>query len=292
MNSGITARLTAIRRSAPRAISVALAFGCVCEVAVSVASILQLRSGPVELAHHQRASGHRVSDPVQIAAAHLFGVALSSSVASSAGAPSTAVAAVLVGVLADPADPTHGGAILRIDSSSHYVSAGGLVAAGLTLERVYADHVLLNRSGQPEMLSLPRALGDQILASTTGEARKPGPAAPDEDDGNGLPSADVLKAKIETENQRLGGVLHASGEFEDGVYRGLIIQPGGNPELFAQLGFRPGDWVTDIDNQPITDPTVLGRLTSGKTVRVGVRRPEGTESIVVNMAVLARFAQN
>ncbi len=86
-------------------------------------------------------------------------------------------------------------------------------------------------------------------------------------------------------------MLTASGVFEGAAYRGVRVQPGTDPELFAQLGFRPGDLIMNINGAAVLDPSMLSQLKSGGTVRVAVRRLSGTEILAIDTATFRRVQE-
>ncbi len=228
----------------------------------------------------------------QIVAAHLFGVGRPPVDTSGADAPATSVALTLTGLISGDT-PADGNAIVGPKGeATRLVRVGQEVAPGVTLQGVYTDHVVLNRAGSLESLALPHGPSGVLLAAA--RTHIDGQSAPAEADsgeeGDG-PNAEQLSKRIEAATAGLSQVLSAHGAFEGaedggGAYRGVIVQPGGDTELFSQLGFHPGDMITHINGIALDDPSMLSMLKSGGVVRVGVRRSSGAEEISVNTTAL------
>lgn len=284
-----TRQLLACRRELASVICACLALACVADAAIAARSLL--RAPPTFLLSTNAAidlpsTKRSPSDADTIITAHLFGRA-AAGVAASASESSL----VLTGVLADSSDARRGAAILGVTrESARYVTTGDAVSPGLTLTLVYADHVVLDRDGSAELLRLP--YGPRKIFQAIASAAQSSAAEPADAPSEGLPSAEELKASISTQSQQLQQIFHATGSFDDEHFHGVTIQPGANAALFASIGFQPGDLITDIDHLPITDPSVLQQFSSGRTIGVGVRRPEGTERIEVDTTKLRAYIGN
>ncbi len=232
-------------------------------------------------------------DVSRITASHLFGLDQTPVESRAAIAPESSLALILTGVVATDGEPGSGAAMMGPKGgATRFVQAGKEVAAGITLQSVYADHVVLSRAGVLESLAFPQWKSASLLASA-----RPGNAPSSDLQGSGHRAEtanEQIEQKIASATTGLSQVLTARGLFEggEGSYRGVIIQPGTDAELFAQLGFHPGDMITHINGIALNDPAMLGLLKSGGTVRVGVRRPGGTEVISVDTSSLRDYAQN
>jgi general secretion pathway protein C len=231
-------------------------------------------------------------DVSRITAAHLFGLDPTPATAR-AGTALASVPLTLGGVVAMAGKPESGAAMLGPkEGATRFVLAGGEVVPGVTLQSVYPDHVVLSRAGALESLGFPRPQRASLVAAT--EPGNVSSAAPqDAGTGGGSPNEQIAN-KIASATSGLSQVLTARGLFEggDGGYRGVIVQPGADAELFAHLGFHPGDMITHINGVALNDPAMLALLKSGATIRVGVRRPGGTEVISVDTSSLAGYSQN
>jgi len=228
-----------------------------------------------------------------IVAAHLFGVDAPAPQESGSPAQSSTTLA-LSGVLASES-PSRGAAIVgSAASATKLVFAGQEIVPGVRLHDVYPDHIVLSRAGRLESLSLPHASAAMLYAvraasgSQVAREEADAPAASDDYDG---PSAEQVSSKLAAATAGLSQVLTATGVFEGAAYRGVRVQPGTDPELFARLGFRPGDLIMNINGAAVLDPSMLSQLKSGKILRVAVRRTSGTEVLAIDTSAFRNSAQ-
>jgi general secretion pathway protein C len=165
-----------------------------------------------------------------IVGTHLFGIPAQGSNRDPASAAPTTANFHLYGTFAT-ADPRSGMAIIAADNGEKLYKIGD-EADGVALYSVYADHVLLDRAGQIESLSLPHAAAD------IAPARQFQSAAPDDPEARRL--ADIMSAEpsLDENSQRLLG------------FRVSPIAPNAR---FFKAGLRPGDLVTSINGTPLAD---------------------------------------
>jgi len=112
---------------------------------------------------------------------------------------------------------------------------GDAITAGVTLEQVYQDHVVILRGGLREKLRLinrDREIGVvEAIAAAPTDAGAPG------DISEGMAAIGSLIV-ARPESDEVGGLR-------------LVLQPAGDIEAFETLGLRAGDKLVAIDNQPI-----------------------------------------
>lgn len=276
-------------------VSGALCVAIAAQLTVTARNLLAARSGPsAALAPIVARGGAARIDVGRIAAGHLFGLPPSPAADSPALATESSVALLLTGTVAFAA-PSQGSAIIgRKGGPTHLIVAGREIAPGVTLEGVYADHVVLRRGGVLESLAYPRAMSSQLYASQLHSvAAQPTDAREDEEsDHSGeapAPTPEQVAAKLATATTGLTGVLTAKGAFEGSAYKGIRLEPGDDPEAFARAGFHPGDMILGINGITLNDPSMLAMLKSGGTLRVGVRRASGAEVISVDSSALRGY---
>jgi len=167
-----------------------------------------------------------------IVAAHLFGAAAGDAQDPGAASPTTANL-VLEGTIATR-DPKGGVAILAADGPARVYQVGDVVE-GASLNSVYLDHILLDRNGRLETLSLPRS---QL---SFGNAR-PSPVEDGRSEGtsNGHSLSNLMRAEPSLDD-------------ESDSLRGFRIRPGRTPSAFIRSGLRPGDLVTAVNGIPLAD---------------------------------------
>jgi general secretion pathway protein C len=175
--------------------------------------------------------GHSRRDAASIIVAHLFGSAGEDPLRDSAKAPPSAANLVLAGVIAT-GDPRQGMAIISDAGPSKLYAVGGRVS-GATLYSVYVDHVVLDRSGRLETLSLPRQLSRTAAVQSRSAAANAVPPPPVRElaDFMGVGSA-VMAA----------GKLHA-----------FRVYPARNRAAFNGFGLRMGDLVIAVNGTPLDD---------------------------------------
>lgn len=75
--------------------------------------------------------------------------------------------------------------------------------------------------------------------------------------------------------------------FVNGELRGYRIYPGSDRSTFSSLGLRPGDLLTEIDGQPLTQPEVaselFGKILSGQSVQVSILRGDELKTVVIKV---------
>jgi len=216
----------------------------------------------------------------QVANAHLFGEASAEAPneADLENAPKTTIPLVLSGTIAS-SDPTKGFAFIgESANAAKFVRVGALIAGQAKLHSVFADRVILDRSGRLEALHLPRnaALG---AARPAAAARATPPSGQ---------FADNLRRIAETNPNAFSEVIRPQPVFAGGAQKGYRVYPGRNRQQFASLGLRPGDLVTAINGTALDDPArgqeILNTLTLSDQVSVTVERNGQTQQLNLNTA--------
>jgi general secretion pathway protein C len=267
--------LIRLRHHYPRVVSILLAVG----IAVQAASIA------VTTFVLQRSDNHGVgrppvirSAPATVAAvvdAHLFGAIPAAPVSAEQTSVSSSPL-VLTGTIA-LTDPTRGFAIVgkdRLTTRTYLV--GTMVAEGVTLREVYTDHVVVDRGGELETVSMPKSsllltaptkvLTAAVAAPSANTAAHPEPLIPPE-----------IREPLDYENARVGTAFKETALTDHDVFRGLVLQPGPDPSILAQMGLKPGDIVTGVNNILIdlNNLALLRKyLASGGKIVLNINRPQ------------------
>lgn len=213
--------------------------------------------------------------------AHLFGLAPAPEGPQVAAQRDTTF--VLTGTIATR-HPSSGLAIIGASAETAHVHlVGDSLASGVVLRAVYRDHVIVERSGQLGAVFFPRA-GKATLtvaaiapyASATRRAR----SSPEDVDSEDLQRQHIEDA-IEAESERTAAFVRQQPFYSDGQLRGIVLQPGSDPAMLAQLGLKAGDVLEWIDGSVISEPDRLDwlrqRLASGQPVQLSVIRPGSGE---------------
>jgi len=156
------------------------------------------------------------------------------------------------------------------------------VVPGTTLHAVYADRVILNRSGALEALKLPKEFPQ---SSQTVRRVAPPPVSRAAD-------ANPSIQEVVSENvTKLADVIRPTPYFVAGQQQGYRVYPGRDRKQFAALGLRPGDLIKDIDGAALTDPQqameIFQNLGSADQVSVTVERNGQPEVLVLSTSQLS-----
>jgi general secretion pathway protein C len=268
--------MASFKARAPQWVAGLLVIGLGVQAAFLVADISGGRADAPVTAAPVLAPPRSSVDLAALQAAQLFGAAPAA--ATPGAAPATTLNLVLVGVLAGE-DPARGFAILGpTPAAARLYATGSIVPGGAKLAGVYSDRVTLDRGGgQLETLPMPR----QRLAS--GAPPPPPPTA----------SAVERLGRLATENPGLvGQVIRAQAVLSNGQQRGYRVFPAPNQNaVFARLGLRAGDLVTQINGTPLDDPQrgaeIFSTLSSAAEARVTVMRNGRQEDVVLNLTEVA-----
>jgi general secretion pathway protein C len=229
------------------------------------------------------------ADYSALTSSHLFGEAAEQSaevVTPVIDAPDTTLSLTLKGILAKEAE-TDGGAIIsssRGEDKAYTIGQTIDNADGATLHSVYADRVLLNRSGRLETLRLPK----ELTASAAPMAR-PSPlpqAAPT------APLRDVISENA----TRLTDIVRIAPHVQEGQVVGFRLTPGRDRAAFEALGLQPGDVVSDINGTVLDDPAqglaVFQALGEATQANVTVLRDGVPQIIVIDTSQLQSLQEN
>ena len=269
----------------PRVATWLLALALGVEAAMIVTDLAGVDRAPSPGAIAAASRAQRTSvDVAAITNSHLFGVAPAAAGGNGANAPQTSMPLVLTGVIAAN-DPSDGLAILGPSVTATKVYAvGDNIPGGARLHAVLSDHVLLERDGRIEALALPRQLAG-------GNAPPPSiSAAPIQ------PALERMRELVSRNPGIIGDIMRPEPVFAGGKQQGFRVYPGRDPEVFLQLGLRPGDLVTAIDGQPLDDPSrgeqILNALGSSSEARVTVLRNGQQQDLTLDLAAVEQEAES
>lgn len=159
----------------------------------------------------------------------------------------TSLSLKLFGVRVDEAVGGGSAIIATPDGVQSSFGVGDEIMPGVKLKQVAFDSVTIDRSGISEQLFL-----DQSVAAPVAKA---GTAAP-----STLP--DAIRNEI-SYAPRLNGEK----------VTGITVNPGGNGDMFRQMGLLPGDVVVSVNGSPVTSvEAAAGQLTGGGSVTLKVER--------------------
>jgi general secretion pathway protein C len=228
---------------------------------------------------------HPSFDAQSVVSAHLWGVP-PVEVQDPGSAPPSTSNLVLAGTIAT-SDPKRGVAIISNGGPAKVYSVGDNVD-GAALHSVYLDHVVLDRSGQLETLTLPRILGPGMHAPPV--VRRGG------GDVHTVAAVEDIRRRVQQDPGLLDQVMRTVPSYDSaaGRLRGFRAYPGRNRQIFNKLGLRPGDLVTAINGTPLDDPQrsqeVFNTIQTSDHVTVTVERGGQKQEISLNIAQVAAQA--
>ncbi|MEO1188532.1 MAG: type II secretion system protein N [Pseudomonadota bacterium] len=175
-----------------------------------------------------------------------------------------------------------GNAIIRTpDGIGKNYSVGDEILAGVTLERILSDRVIINRDGADETLMLGgRGAGLSVITddSRISTELDPGSAAQTPD----RPAQpDVIEARIDSPELLLGSV-NAGPVRVNGAITGYRLDPLGSPDIMQQAGLAPGDVLLQINGASVAQldtVDVIDGISSAETVDLTVNR-NGSEQTI------------
>jgi general secretion pathway protein C len=130
---------------------------------------------------------------------------------------------------------------------------GDPVGNNATLHAIYPDRVVLNEKGVLTNLKLPREFTD----APTNTVRRETTAARQEFD-----QSQSIQAVVTQNLTKLTDVIRPTPYRVGGEQVGFRVYPGRDRKQFAALGLRPGDLITDIDGQSLSDASQECRYSS------------------------------
>jgi general secretion pathway protein C len=238
-----------------------------------------------------------------IAKWHLFGNTPGATTGANAAASTTGM--VLRGTLADR-DPAAGIAVISGggDGSERAYRAGDAIAGGITLARVYPDHVILSRDGGDETLGLTRdrnlAPGNVVRPPTSGSAMQTGntPQSIAAANAAAANAAAVRAAQAPPDWQQTVDRLRRNPDelakrvqivpvMDGAKLTGVRVAPGSDAALIGQIGLKSGDVVTAINGSPVDSISrgqqILENLRSASSARVTVLRDGKPTDVVISL---------
>jgi len=282
---------TAINRYLPPGVTAVLVIAIAYQLATLTWTLVPGSAPvPAPAARNVDAGGAAPStDYTVLTSSHLFGKAADQPqpvAAAVIDAPETTLSLTLKGILAKEED-TSGGAIIssnRGEDRAYQIGQAIDGADGATLHSVYADRVLLNRSGRLETLRLPK----ELTASPGAPMAAPMPQA--------AQPASSLREVISENASRLTDIIRPAPHVQEGQVVGFRVTPGRDRATFEALGLQPGDVVTDINGTVLDDPSqglqVFQSLGESTQANVTVLRDGVPQVIVVDTTQLQSIQEN
>jgi general secretion pathway protein C len=150
------------------------------------------------------------------------------------------------------------------------------------------DHVILDRNGALETVTLPRLLPAGTMSAPV--MHRTGA------DSRTVAAVDNIRRMVQQDPSILDQVMRTVPSFDSaaGKLRGFRAFPGRNRQIFSKLGLKSGDLVTAINGTPLDDPQrsqdVFNTIQTSDHVTVTVERGGQKQDISLNIAQVAAQA--
>ena len=202
-------------------------------------------------------------------------------------APDTTLSLTLTGILSKNEDGS--GSVLiknsRNEEKTYWVGQEIAGADGAKLHSVYADRVLLDRSGRLETLRFPK---DLSASSGSPMALPPLPQT----QAQGTPLREVISQNA----SKLTDIIRPAPHVQEGQVVGFRVNPGRDRATFEALGFQPGDVVTDINGTVLDDVSqglqIFESLGEATQANVTVLRDGVPQVLVIDTTQLQKLQEN
>jgi general secretion pathway protein C len=157
-------------------------------------------------------------------------------------------------------------------------AVGDILPGNAELSEIQTDKVILLRGGRYEVLRLPRdtIAGNEAVATISATTASRSDTTSER--------LQALRQTLQQNPRSLFGLVRTIPKKDDqGKMIGYILQPGREPELFEQMGLRPGDVVTRINDVNLDNLAsgmqALRSVQGGDTVSMTVLRGDQQETL-------------
>jgi general secretion pathway protein C len=217
---------------------------------------------------NQASSPAKINYASIIARKHLFGTSTPDKTRV-VDAPTTKLNLKLRGVYST-GDET--GAVIIADGAGKedVYQVDDKLPGGAKLVSIHPDHVIIERNLQLEKLILPEGPSAFTLSETPEESQD----SEMQETGSELSE---LRQELIKNPTSIGKLVSLSPSMDSGgQLEGYKIYPRGKQPLFDELGFMPGDLVTEINGTPLTDSrqslAAIQKLMQEKELNITIQR--------------------
>ncbi|MGB7755634.1 MAG: type II secretion system protein GspC [Salinisphaera sp.] len=244
-----------------------------------------------------RAASSQTIDIDTIAGAHLFGEQAAKDAnadkVKQIKAPETHLNLELTGIVSDSRGDRSRALIKDPKGKQDSYKVGQQIVSGVKLHAIYADRVILDRSGHYETLTLESI---KKVRSMTGIKRSQASvisASPRSEPSSRTVSGDVadrigsIRKKILSDPSTASHYIRLRPARQNGNLVGYRIYPGADKSLFKKAGLQSGELVTAINGQPLDNPAdslkLLGGLAHASTATVTLQHNGQTRTVRINL---------
>ncbi len=214
-----------------------------------------------------------VSAGLQIPQWHLFGEASVDAISNvPEDLPETNLQLTLRGLIASP-DPVLARAIVADPSGKDdFYKIGDTLPGNVTLKEIHADHIIIQRGGRYETLTLPKtALNMSGNSSSRSSADNHRGGAPK----STYSLREYRNALLNNPNE-VADMVRIMPKNDGGRFLGYQLQSGRDPQFMARYGLIPGDVVTAVNgvvlDSPVKGMQVMKDLAGADTLDLEIDR--------------------
>ncbi len=228
-----------------------------------------------------------------IAGAAIFGQfqAVAKPVAADlAAAPDTQLSLTLLGILNNGRDAESSRALIGTQGGEEKpYSIGDDVTRGVTLQAIFADRVILSRSGKLETLRLDKTQsgGSGLLPARPVDEDEDN-SGDEESGSNAEPSLAQIRSKLLADPSKVSDFIRVQPVNSGKGVNGYRIYPGMDRSVFTSSGLRPGDVVTSVNGVQLNDPSkalqLLNDLSQSSQLNLTVDRGGVSQSFNINFS--------
>lgn len=186
-------------------------------------------------------------------------------------APKTQLNVKLTGLVAVPARPEAGSAVIEHRGSEATYAVGDMLeGTRAKLHQVLDDRVLLEQNGRFETLMLDGVEFTRIAQANAGLGREDNPELVASQEpiliaepiatGFNNPELQAQRDEIMAEPMKFFDYVRVTPVQRDGQLAGYRLMPGRDAAMFQQLGFQQGDLAIEINGVPLNDIQQAGRI--------------------------------
>lgn len=228
-------------------------------------------------------SSAQAVDVDTIASAHLFGEQKVTDDAAAQreiiNAPETRLNLTLTGIVSESNGRRSRALIKTGRREQDSFAVGDAITDGVKLHAIYANRVILDRSGRFETLTLESVKQAKSLAGVSVQRTQTVSSDLADDLGE-------VRRKILANPANASRYIRLQPERQNGNLVGYRIYPGADRGLFEKAGLKPGELVTAVNGQPLNNPAaslkLLSNLASASSASVTLERDGQQRTVTVN----------
>jgi len=197
--------------------------------------------------------------------------------------PETTLNLHLDGLRMSTGSDDDGNAIIRTPNGiNSNFSVGDEILAGVTLQRILSDRVIINRDGVDETLMLGGRGAGLSVISDDSQTVSPGDDLPAASEATAAASGTgIIEGQLAGPDQ-LFGAINAGAVMTNGQISGYRLNPIGSTDILRQAGFEPGDVLLQINGTSVSNldmNDVIDRISAIETAELRINR-NGSERTV------------